>query len=88
MTYGWSFHGLRGNEERIRLLQDSGWRYNIIALLLCASYDYVYENSNILKNALCSKDNNYDVHKFRNYNNYDIKNITCFGNWNFGFTNS
>lgn len=49
------------------------FEYAMKMLMLCASYKYVYEKSEYLKNIIEVKNNNYEETKFRNYDNFYVK---------------
>ncbi len=44
------------------------WSFKM--LLLGASYDHILDNDEALRELICYDYNNYDVHKFRNWDNY------------------
>lgn len=49
------------------------FEYAMKMLMLCASYKYVFEKSEYLRNVIEVKDNDYDVNKFRKYDNFCVK---------------
>ena len=40
-------------------------------LLLGASYEHIINNDEHLREFICFKDNTYDIHKFRNWNDFE-----------------
>jgi len=54
---------------------DKFWNHSCIwtfkMLLLGASYDYILENDKELREFICCNVNTYDIHNFRNWNDYE-----------------
>lgn len=74
MIFGCNFHGLQGDLQRQQEMHESeSWKYSIKMLLFCASYNYIYNNSEYLKEIIYDKENNYNRSKFYFYDNYDVK---------------
>lgn len=69
-TIGDFFHIECGDPQN-----DEFWNYQCVwsfkMILLGASYDHILNNNKGLKDFLCYDYNNYDIHNFRNWNNFD-----------------
>ncbi len=66
--------GPRVEEQRaIELSKFEDWKNGILMLMLCLSYDYIYIDSEYLRSVVKPDNNNYDRHKFRNFENYDVE---------------
>ncbi len=66
--------GPRTEEHRAKELSKfTGWKNGILMLMLCLSYDYIYNDSEYLRSVVKPDNNNYDRHKFRYFENYDVE---------------
>ncbi len=62
------------NEEYIKALnEDESWSYGIKMLMLCLSYDYVFDACELIRNVMDIEHNKFDRHNFREYENYYVK---------------
>ena len=41
-------------------------------IMLCASYSHIIKNSDYIKDMVEIENNNYDISKFKNYNDYYV----------------
>lgn len=61
---------------------DEFWNYECVwtfkMLLLGASYDHILESDEGLREFICCKLNNYDIHNFRNWDDYEYYFDTAF----------
>lgn len=47
-----------------------GWTWLMKVIMLCASYDHVLQNDQDLRELIAVDDNGYDLHAFRNWENF------------------
>ena len=47
-----------------------GWTWLMKVIMLCASYDHVLQNDQDLQELIAVDDNGYDLHAFRNWENF------------------
>ena len=55
------------NDEHLNY--ECTWTFKM--LFLGASYDHIFENDEHLRKFICCENNSYDMHKFRNWNEYE-----------------
>lgn len=53
--------------------EDESFKYAIKMIMLCAAYEYVVKDCELLRNIIEIDKNNYDLSKFKEYYNYDVK---------------
>ena len=51
----------------------NNFEYALKTIMLCASYPYILQNSDFIHNIVEFNNNNYDINKFKKYNDYYIK---------------